>query len=541
MISELPAYTRFAVGLPGFLGRRLTPAEARDIVAARLRDRERRFLTIIRRGIFERSGSPYRALFEQAACTFGDVERMVARGGLEPTLAALREAGVYVTFDEYKGRTPIVRGGKVIEATPRAFDNISLSRYYAGESGGSTGTPTRVLIDLDHLAATAATRALAWDTHRLLDAPLAMWRSMLPGTSGINNVLHGVRIGNVPCRWFTPVSPRDLRPSLRCRVAMAYVVQVGRACGVPIPRPEPVRLDEAGVIARWMAGALARHGRCVLSAFTSLAMRVSLAAAAEGIDLTGAAFTGGGEPPTPAKVAAITSTGARWVPNYAFTEAGPVGVACANPVDGEDVHFVRDSLALIPYPRQVPGSGVDVDAFCFTTLLPTAPKLLLNVESDDHGILERRACGCPLEAIGLVDHIRRVRSFSKLTGEGVTLIGSDVLRILEEELPRRFGGTALDYQLLEEEDERGFTRMALLVSPRVPVADETVMARAVLDALARGVPSADLARAIWTQAGTLRVRRAEPVCTARGKILPLRVERRAATRPPAAPASADQP
>lgn len=78
--------------------------------------------------------------------------------------------------------------------------------------------------------------------------------------------------------------------------------------------------------------------------------------------------------------------------------------------------------------------------------------------------LSKTARGCPLEDLGLTDHLRQVRSFSKLTGEGVTLIGSDVVHILEEVLPARYGGSPLDYQMMEVEDEDGFTRLWLLVS-----------------------------------------------------------------------------
>jgi len=92
----------------------------------------------------------------------------------------------------------------------------------------------------------------------------------------------------------------------------------------------------------------------------------------------------------------------------------------------------------------VPGSDITVDAFHFTTLLPTARKLLLNVESDDYGVVETRSCGGPLESYGYTEHLRQIRSFRKLTGEGVTLVGSEMLRILEEVLPARFGGSPLD-------------------------------------------------------------------------------------------------
>src|SRR5207248_5736504 len=139
------------------------------------------------------------------------------------------------------------------------------------------------------------------------------------------------------------------------------------------------------------------------------------------------------------------------------------------------VHFFKDGLALIQHSRPVPGAELTVDAFHFTTLLSTSPKLLLNVESDDYGLMETRSCGCPLESYGYTEHLRQIRSFRKLTGEGVTLVGSEMVHILEEVLPSRFGGSPLDYQLVEEEDEQGFTRLGLVVSPRIEIADEAAV------------------------------------------------------------------
>ena len=68
--------------------------------------------------------------------------------------------------------------------------------------------------------------------------------------------------------------------------------------------------------------------------------------------------------------------------------------------------------------------------------------------------------------------------------------------------------------------------LVVLVSPRVELADERQVVEAVLDGL-RGRPGgAAVARAMWRQAGTLAVRRAEPRLTPRGKLLPLHVSRR---------------
>jgi hypothetical protein len=235
----------------------------------------------------------------------------------------------------------------------------------------------------------------------------------------------------------------------------------------------------------------------------------------------------GGEPPTHAKVRQIIRTGARYIPTYWFVEGGPIGIGCIRPADTNDTHHFKDCTALIQYPRQVPGSDLSVDAFHFTSLLPTAPKILLNAESDDYGVIEHRSCGCPLESYGFTEHLRHVRSYRKLTGEGVTLVGGEMIHILEEVLPARFGGSSLDYQLLEEEDERGFTRLNLLVSPKIKVADETAIIDAVMEALKKSSAAADLARAFWSQANTLQIKRTEPIWTARGKLMPLHVARRA--------------
>jgi hypothetical protein len=259
---------------------------------------------------------------------------------------------------------------------------------------------------------------------------------------------------------------------------------------------------------------------------------VCLAAEELGIDLTGAVVSGGGEPPTPAKVSAVRRTGARWVSNYIMQEVGQIGCGCAQPLDENDQHLLLDHMALITYPRQVPDFDVVVESFHVTTLLDSARKIMLNVELDDYGVVETRECGCPWDRFGFHTHLREIRSFRKLTGEGTTLIGTDVVRILEEDLPRRFGGSPLDYQLLEEEDERGFTRLSLIVSPHLEIRDERQVVEVVMKALTASGHAGAISRSIWSQAGTLRVRRMTPVWTNRGKLMPLHLERRVGKGPP---------
>jgi hypothetical protein len=359
----------------------------------------------------------------------------------------------------------------------------------------------------------------------ILDLPRARVGGRLPESSGFGGALSGGRGGRVAERWFTPVLSPPRKTELRFLVAHHFVVAMARLYGVRVPRPEPLPIDQMIRVARWAAETIERSGACVVHATPSMCLRIALAARREGIDLGGLTFTAGGEPLTPAKAAAITASGARVFANYNMSEAGAIGVFCTRPVGVNDQHVMTDQLALVQAPRRV--GEIEVDALLVTCLLPTAPRVLLNVETDDYGVLEQRHCGCPLDELGLHTHVRDVRSFKKLTAEGVTLVGSEMEHVLEHVLPERFGGSALDYQLAEEEDAEGFTRIAIRVSPSVGPLDEGAVLATVLTALERASISADLAVRLWNHTGAIRIVRAAPIVGARGKLLPLHLGRRA--------------
>jgi hypothetical protein len=522
LASELNAFAGFVRDLPGFLRTRITLEEARAVVLDRMAKREENLLRSLEAGVFSNARSPYYRMLRAARCEPGDVRSMLARDGVEATLRSLRDAGVYVDFEEFKCQRPIVRGGEEIPAAPGDFDNPTFDRYYTMSTGGSTGGGRRVMLDIAHMRARLAMQLVMDSVQELLDVPAALWFEIPPG-NGLNSVLMRVPYGNVPERWFTPLW--DSAP-LRFRLATRAIILAARRSGARIPDPEYVPLEGADIIAQWASETLQRHGRCVLRGHVSKLLRVAVAAGAKGFDLSGAVFMGGGEPPTPAKVRQVEATGAQIHASYHCTEIGPVGMHCRTSADANDQHLLMDHLAMITRTETLPGFGIDVDTFCFTTLLPTAPKMLLNVAIDDCGTVETRHCGCAWESFGFTTHVRDIRSSRKLTGEGVTLLGTDMERILEDVLPSRFGGTPLDYQLLEEEDERGFTRLSVVVSPRVALTDEAAVVDVVLGALRTGDAGAGVTAAIWGQAGSLRVRREEPHATARGKVMPLHVTRR---------------
>jgi hypothetical protein len=191
------------------------------------------------------------------------------------------------------------------------------------------------------------------------------------------------------------------------------------------------------------------------------------------------------------------------------------------------VHVLTDAFALIAHPHEA--AGQTVSAFNLTALRASAPKVMLNYQLDDCGVVEDRLCECPLQAFGTA-HVHSIRSYGKLVSEGVTLLGSDLLRIMEQDLPAQFGGSPLDYQIVEREDDEGLTKLVLLVSPRVAIDEESRIVPFVLGRLGASSGAADAARVVWQQARTLRVERSEPILTGRGKFSPLHVERRVSQR-----------
>jgi hypothetical protein len=210
---------------------------------------------------------------------------------------------------------------------------------------------------------------------------------------------------------------------------------------------------------------------------------------------------------------------------YAFSEAGLVGLGCPNPAVSGDVHLCEDSYALIQQLREVPHAATSVDAFLFTTLLSSNPKILLNVESGDWGTVETRNCGCKLEKLGLNHHLYNIRGFDKLTGEGMTFIGTEFLKIIEEVLPAKFGGASTDYQMVEEEDENGLTHMSMLVNPTLGTINESDMINTILTEISKGTDSQRMMANILSQAKTLRIKRQPPFTTASGKLMPLHIRK----------------
>jgi phenylacetate-coenzyme A ligase PaaK-like adenylate-forming protein len=249
-------------------------------------------------------------------------------------------------------------------------------------------------------------------------------------------------------------------------------------------------------------------------------VRVATAAEDHGLDIARTFFRCAGESLTPARVTAIRARGADARAFYFASEAtGLIAAPCAHGEDADDAHVAEDKLGVIARERPLPDGGV-VSALLLTALAPWARKLVVNWESGDTAVLERRACGCPLGTLGLTAHVRRIRSYEKLTSEGMSFQDAALVALVEDILPAAFGGRPNDYQIVEEETPEG-TRVRLRVSPRVGAVDESAVAERAFRFLAGQGGRERAMTAVWRDAGTLEVVRVEPHVTDASKTLPL--------------------
>jgi hypothetical protein len=511
---------RFLLGLPGWLRRPIDGATARAVVRARLAARETDFLTLVRRFVYRADRSPYRRLLQLAGCEYGDLERLVHQDGVEGALTTLFSHGVFLTVDELKGRRPAVRGSGRVHVEPVDLANPSAVLHFVAHSSGSGGVRTPVPLDLAFVREHAVNRRLSLEARGAL-----AWRHAVCGIAGgaeMAIVLRFAVCGASPERWFTPVDPR--MPGLQRRYRWTeHVMRWGSILGgVRLPVPHPVSPADPRPIVEWMRQALAAGTTPHLKTYTSLAVRVCRTAVDSGIDLAGARFTVVGEPLTAARHAAIMRSGAHPpATDYGSTETGQLGEPCVAPVAPDDVHVLDDLHALIQAGSPGRPHGLPPGALLVTSLRPTAPLILLNASMGDEAYLSTLSCRCPLESHGWRRHLQAIRSFEKLTSGGMTFFDTDVVRILDEVLPLRFGGAPTHYQLLEEEGAGGEPRLFLLVDPAVGDVDTSAVADAFLSALGDVSPGARVMEHAWRGLDVLTIIRATPRMTASGKILHL--------------------
>jgi hypothetical protein len=527
-LSELAILGRLLWDLGPFLREPLTPEQCYQRARDGFARREDRFLASLDHGVFRVPSSPYKSLMEHAGADMGELRRSVREDGVEGTLSKLHQAGVYVTLDEFKGRKPIVRGGLTLETRSRDFDNPLTVRHFMAETGGSRSRGTRVYVDLAHYEQDAVYDYFFKKAFGLLDRPWGSWRTVPPHGAGIKSHMSRAKLGRRDVRWFSQTRLRLFSSGWKHAVMMQSILVGSRLWGRPLARPEHVPLAEAWRVAEWLADCRREGNPALLNTNAASGVRVAAAALERGLDIADSMFRVGGEPFTDGKADVLRAAGVRGASHYTMGETGRIGIACAAGETVDDTHIIEDKIAVIQKERRG-GSGVPVPVNIYTTIDAATPKLLLNVESDDYGLLLRRRCGCLLDDIGYGLHLHSIRSWEKLTSEGMNFIGADVLKLVDEVLPSRFGGSATDYQFLEEE-ERGLPKVTLLVSPRVGPLDVDAVRDEVLRFLGSAPGGGTDYAERWKEVETLRVARSEPVATQASKVLALHSMRKRTER-----------
>jgi hypothetical protein len=523
VLDDVVLAARFLRRLPGFLRTPVTVATARRELRRRLECRAGDFLAIARRAIYEHPESPYRDLLRHAGCEYGDLDRLVTRAGVEGALGVLWRSGVFLSMDEFKGRRPVVRGGTTIAVDPHRLRNPGVAGHAWLQTGGSRGSAASVAFDLGFVRDRAVTAAAVFDAWGGTGWRRAVWG--VPGGAAMIHALEFSVLEASFARWFSTLEPGAPGLHPRYRWSARALRWGSLVAGRPVPAPLHVPLDEPLTVARWMAGVL-RGGRVPhLHAFASAAARLCEAAIAADVDLAGARFTMAGEPTTAARLDAVRRVGADAIPYYASVDSGPIGYGCIAPETPDDLHLLRDFQAVIQSGPANPGVGLPPNALLLSSLRDSAPFVLLNVSLGDQATVVKRRCECPLERLGFSTHLHTVRSFEKLTAGGMSFLDVDLVRVLEDILPRRFGGGSTDYQLVEDETPAGQPRLLLFVHPAVGSVDEAALAEAFLAGIGRG-PGAERVMAMaWRDARLLRIERRPPRATAAGKIQHLHVVR----------------
>ncbi len=507
---------RYLGQIPRFLRQPLATDEARAILRHRLERRAADFLGLIH-GIFASPAHPYRRLLQLAGCEYGDVERLVAGEGVEGALEALLRRGVYLTVEEFKGRRPVTRGGVSFQVDPGLLRNPRASLHLLVRTGGSRGPGTPVPLDLAYIRDTAVDRLLS-----LGPPPRGRWRFACwgsPGSAAMARILEYSLLTSVPVEWFSHMSPSAPGLHPRYRWSARVMRWGGRLGRLRLPGPVLASVNDPGPILRWIARVRSEGDSPSLDAFVSSVVRLCQRATADGLDWSGVRFWVHGEPVTAARLATILRTGAECRPRYGTVEAGRIGYACFEPVAPDEVHVTHDLSAVIQVGPDGNGASLPPGALLVSSLRSTAPFLFLNVSLGDRAVLGSRACGCPLEALGWTTHLHTIRSFEKLTAGGMTFLDTDVIRVLEEVLPARFGGGPTDYQLVEDETDDGRPRMRILVRPDVGPVDSRAVTDAFLDGVAPGSGVERVMGLFWRDAQMVGVERRPPFTTATGKIL----------------------
>jgi hypothetical protein len=523
-LAKIRTAFAMAAALPKFFSERVTLQQAEEQIKSLLDSRVERFFDLVRTQIYDRPDSPYRKLLKHAGCEFADLQTHVQRYGLEKTLAKLAGEGVYFTSDEFKGKTDVVRGGESFRVSPADFERRYLSAGFNMQSSGTRNRPVVTFSSLEWRTIALMGLAVFYSAHNLLSCAHAVYEPIIAGR--IIFVLYNSKLGIPTDRWFAlDVAVHNMAEDRYHYLNARLVAMMGKWFGPGIANPEYLDTGDVKPILNWTLEKKREGKDCCIRTVASNAVRIARVALETATSLEGTTFSTSGEPLTQTKRRLIEVAGARIAPTYGPGGGNTGAFGCGSPSFIDEMHIPENIFTLVEHPRSVDCGGPPINPLMVTTLHPFAPRVLLNVENGDYAIMTTRDCGCPLQKVGFTRHLHTIRSFEKFTSEGMNYFGTDLFQLLENTIPSEFGGGPGDYQLVEEEDHNGQTRLTLLVHPNIGDLNQENLLCRLQKLMAQGSRDSRFMSGIWQNAGTLRIRREAPHASARGKVLPLHINR----------------
>ncbi|MDH3444865.1 MAG: hypothetical protein OEN50_13125, partial [Deltaproteobacteria bacterium] len=443
---------RLASALPRFFRERITLAQSEVEIKRLLDTRLERFLEIARLQIYERPDTPYLKLLKHAGCEYSDLEISVKRNGLEDTLAKLAGEGVYLTADEFKGKSAVTRGTMSFRVSPKDFYRSDSTAGYDIQSSGTRNQPVGTFSSLDWLALQVFGQAFFYSAHNLFSSAHAVYEPIVAGS--MKFILTYAKLGIPTDKWFAlNAGGFGLLEGRYHHMNARLIADLGRWFGPGIANPEYLEVGDVKPVLEWIREKKLNGQNSCIRTVVSNATRIARAALEAGMSLQDVTFTMGGEPLTESKYRVFEKAGARIALRYGPGGDSGTSLGCGNARFIDEMHVPESIISFVENPRDLNYGDTPIHPLMLTTLHLAAPRFLFNVENGDYASFINRDCGCPLEKIGFTQHVHTVRSFEKMTSEGMNYSGADLFELLEGAIPSEFGGAPGDYQLVEEEDD----------------------------------------------------------------------------------------
>jgi hypothetical protein len=107
----------------------------------------------------------------------------------------------------------------------------------------------------------------------------------------------------------------------------------------------------------------------------------------------------------------------------------------------------------------------------------------------------------------------------------MAFLDTEIIHVIEDELPKMFGGGPTDYQLLEDERDDGKPQLRLVIHPRVGSVDVDKVKETFLQKIASGSGAEKLTSLVWRDTDMVTVERGALKTTSTGKIQHMHIER----------------